>query len=82
MERTNSPSFCWKSPNKGSFSTDMFEYIFIRSVSDTILNAFLSDTAADYRWSADQTEKHWPTLTEKTIKQPGFPNFPIRMTAA
>jgi hypothetical protein len=71
MERTNSPAFCWKSRNKGSFSSDMLGVQCLIQ----ILNAFSSDTAAYYRWSADQIEKHWPTLTEKAIKQPGFPNF-------
>jgi hypothetical protein len=65
MEGTNSPTFCWMSTNKGSFSPDMHGYIFIRSVSNTIFcDAFSSEsfcglprttwrTAADHRWYTD-----------------------------
>jgi len=41
MERTNSPTFCWRSTNKGSFSTDMYGCIFHSfSVWYNFCNAF------------------------------------------
>jgi len=46
MERTNSPTFCWRSTNKGSFSTDMYGCIFHSfSVWYNFFNAFSSETA-------------------------------------
>jgi hypothetical protein len=42
MERTNSPSFSWRSTNNGSFSKDMYGRIFHSFRSDTICS--VSDT--------------------------------------
>jgi hypothetical protein len=36
VEMTNSPTFCWSSANKGSFSSDIYGCFFIRSVPDAI----------------------------------------------
>jgi hypothetical protein len=40
MEITNSPTFCPKSNNKGSFSEDLYGGIFIRSALDKIVAMF------------------------------------------
>jgi hypothetical protein len=49
MERTDSPTFCWWSVNKGSFSTDMFGCVFHSfSVWYNFCSAFSYETAADH----------------------------------
>jgi hypothetical protein len=58
MERTNSSTFCWRSTDKGSFGTDMYEYLFISSVSEAIYAIlFLLKPSADRR--GPQFYKHW-----------------------
>jgi hypothetical protein len=48
MERTNSPTFCWSSTNKGSFSTDLYACIFQSfGVWYNFCDPFSSETAAD-----------------------------------
>jgi hypothetical protein len=66
MERTNSPTFCRRSANKGSSSTDMYGCIFYSfSVWCSFCNAFSYETArgpprttwrtaADHRWPMDR----------------------------
>jgi hypothetical protein len=45
VERTNMLAFCWRSTNKGSFSTDMYGCVFHLSVWYNFCNAFSSETA-------------------------------------
>jgi hypothetical protein len=48
MERTNSPTFCWRSTNKGSFSTDVHGCIFHSlSVWQIVAMNFLQKLPAD-----------------------------------
>jgi len=48
MERRNSPTFCWRSNNKGSFSTDMFGCV-LQSVRQNFAMLFLTKPPADRR---------------------------------
>jgi len=49
MERTNSLTFCWRSTNKGSFSTDMYGCVFhLFSVWYSFWNIFLPKPPADH----------------------------------
>jgi hypothetical protein len=69
IERTNSPTFCWRSTNKGSFSTDMYGCIFhLFCVWYNFCNVFSSKTACgplqttwwtalDHQWSTDHSLK-------------------------
>jgi hypothetical protein len=48
VERTNSPTFCWRSTKKGSFSTYMYGCIFHSfSLWYNSCNDFCSETAVD-----------------------------------
>jgi hypothetical protein len=49
--RTNSPTFCRRSANKGSLSQTCVGVFFIRLVSDIIFAIFSSETASDQQWS-------------------------------
>jgi hypothetical protein len=65
IERANAPTLCWRSTNKGIFSTDVHVCVFfIRSVPDTIfLTLSLPKPTSDRRGPPvahePQLEKHW-----------------------
>jgi hypothetical protein len=61
MERTNLRTFCWRSVNKDSFSTDLYGCIFRSfTVWYNFCNAFSYETAADHlaNCRGPQFEKH------------------------
>jgi hypothetical protein len=56
MELINSPYFCWRSTNRGSFSIDMCGCIFHSlNVWYNFCNAFVPKPPADRRWSGDHS---------------------------
>jgi hypothetical protein len=66
MERTKSPTLCWRSTNKGSFSTDVFLFCLFSMIKflrrfffrNRLRTSWLN--AMDRRWSAGNIfEKHW-----------------------
>jgi len=71
QERTNSPTFYWRSTDKGSFSTDMYRCIVnLFSVWYNFCKAFSSEIACGsphstwknivyYRWSAGNSSGYW-----------------------
>jgi len=77
MEKTNLPTFCWRSTNKGSFSTDMYGCIFHSfSVWYNFCNAFSSETACGPPMVHErQFEKHW-RKQRTVITEKGFGTVP------
>jgi hypothetical protein len=77
MERTNSPTFCWKSTNKPSISPDMYGRIFIHAFIQCLIKFLQCSFLWNHLWTAvDHQGSTYPSLTNNAIKHWYLPTSP------